>query len=241
MTIPALLHQTIASTPDLNAELAANVARLKDLQRGWTHTLYDDRDIESFINAEYGERMLRHYARINPRYGAARADFFRYLLLYRRGGVYLDIKSTVDQPLTQTIADNDVYVLSHWDNAPGRPYENWGIYPGCEGRGEFQQWHIIAAPGHPFLQAAISAVIRNIALYDFARDGAGKRAVVGVTGPLAYTRAIMPILALAPHRIVNIETLGFRYSIAPGTPDEMNHRALFADHYATLEEPLILP
>ena len=47
----------------------------------------------NYIRREYGESILSCYLRIDPVYGAARADLFRYLLLYRTGGVYLDIKS----------------------------------------------------------------------------------------------------------------------------------------------------
>ncbi len=38
-----------------------------------------------------------------PRYGVVLADIFRYLVIYNEGGVYLDIKSTVNRPLDEII------------------------------------------------------------------------------------------------------------------------------------------
>ena len=59
----------------------------------------------------------------------ARADFFRYLLVYQLGGVYLDIKSSLDKPLKDVLRAEDQFILTHWDNRPGEQYEGIGIYP----------------------------------------------------------------------------------------------------------------
>lgn len=74
---------------------------------GWEHRLYDDADIEAFIRESYGDEILAYYHRIDRRYGAARADLFRYLLLYRLGGVYLDIKSTTVRPLDEVLRPDE--------------------------------------------------------------------------------------------------------------------------------------
>ena len=63
----------------------------------------DDADINEYIGRAYGERLLGEFNRISPSYGATRADFFRYLLLYREGGVYLDIKSSMERPLDEVL------------------------------------------------------------------------------------------------------------------------------------------
>ena len=45
--------------------------------------------IETLIRERLGSEIYGFYQRINPIYGAARADFFRYLLMYAQGGIYL--------------------------------------------------------------------------------------------------------------------------------------------------------
>ena len=39
--------------------------------------------------------------------------FFRYLLMYEIGGVYLDIKSTANKKLDDVLEENDAFILSH--------------------------------------------------------------------------------------------------------------------------------
>jgi len=154
--IPKVIHQTYPDAHrNLPSILEQNVRKITALNPGWEHRLYDDNDIASFIESTYGARVLDYYDRLNEKYGAARADLFRYLLLYRHGGVYLDIKASLERPLDSVLHPEDVYLLSRWRNRKGEQYEGWGIHSRLRqiGRQEFQQWHIIAAPGHPFLSS----------------------------------------------------------------------------------------
>lgn len=233
--VPRVIHQTYP-TLDLPEDLAANVAQMQALNPGWQHELYDDAAIHRFIAAEYGEAVLATYDRLDPVYGAARADLFRYLLLYRHGGVYLDIKSAALEPLDRVLRDDDRYILSQWQQKGERAA--WGDHAELAGvpGGEYQQWHIIAAPGHPFLRAVIQAVLANIEAYRPWRDGVAQGAVLRVTGPIAYTRAIYPIREAWPHRLVQGEaSLGLRYSFVA---DYAHHR-LFRKHYTQVETPLV--
>src|SRR5665213_1678332 len=99
MAIPRIIHQTVPDKNNMRPEFRDNVSRLQSLNKNWEHRLYDDQEIRDFIVDSYGSETIDYYERINPLYGAARADFFRYLLLYKFGGVYLDIKSTASKSL----------------------------------------------------------------------------------------------------------------------------------------------
>ena len=239
--IPKVIHQTCPSKTNLSPAIRDNIAHLKRQNPTFEHVLYDDADISTFIMTEYGPQVLAAYQRISPTYGAARADLFRYLLMYRVGGVYLDIKSTTIRPLADTVRPEDRYLLSHWDNRPGDEYEGWGHdveYPG-QPRGEFQQWHIVAAPGHPFLKAILTAVLDNIERYSPWSGGVGRLAVLSSTGPIAYTRAIMPLLSSVPHRLANEQAeIGLRYSCLG---DKMAHRKLSPTYYRYNAAPLVSP
>ncbi len=74
----------------------------------------------------------------------------------------------------------------------------------------------------------------NLRGYDPLRDGVGKRAVMQVTGPIAYTRAIEPLLASHAHRFFAAEAAGIAYSIAP-----IRHDKIFRKHYSKLTRPLL--
>lgn len=244
--IPKLIHQTTTSRRTLTEPFIANFDQMRNLHPGWTITFYDGADRLDFIRKHFDKDMVRTYLSINPHYGPARADLFRYLLLYQCGGVYLDVKSSATLCLDDVLQGTDQYLLSHWDNAPGRPYEGWGIHRETPYPGEFQQWHIVAAPRHPFLERVIRCVQMNINSYDVSLDGTGKRAVLRVTGPIAYTKAIRPLLGIAKSRLVNISDLGFVYSVLDPSNDifrrtgRLVHEALMPGHYRSLTEPLVI-
>jgi mannosyltransferase OCH1-like enzyme len=54
------------------------------------HHLFDDVDCRNFIHKHYGMVVLHAYDTLIP--GAYKADLWRYCVLFKMGGVYLDIK-----------------------------------------------------------------------------------------------------------------------------------------------------
>jgi mannosyltransferase OCH1-like enzyme len=237
--IPKIIHQTVSDKNNMHIVLQENISRLKSLNKNWDYRLYDDQEIRAFISECYGSAMIEYYDQINPTYGAARSDFFRYLLLYKFGGVYLDIKSTATRSLDQVLNSNHVYLLSHWRNKPGQRFVRWGMHPECGPNGEFQQWHIVTVPQHPFLEAVISSVKKNIENYHPATNGVGWLSVLKLTGPIAYTCAIQNIQNKYDHNLVDIEDLGFQYSVFGVPGNELAHKHLDGKRYDGLRTPLV--
>lgn len=234
--IPRLLHQTFYSR-DLPAELQQNVARLKSLNPDWEYRFYDDAAIVEFIAKNYPPAVLQYFERIDPRYGAARADLFRYLLMYKAGGVYLDIKSSATRPLDEVLDPQDRFLLSEWNNESDE-FNVWGKHYELRDFGgrEFQQWYIACAPGHPYLRSVIENVLRNIDTYIPGLHGTGKPGVLRVTGPIAYSLAIHKILGKHPHRIVDSQRdLGLEYSVMK----QNSHKKEFKSHYSLQTHSLV--
>jgi len=236
--IPRLIHQTFADA-NLDPLIQQEIRKMRETNPGWKYCFYSDQECAAFIEREYGPRILGYYNRINPKYGAARADLFRYLLMYRCGGIYLDIKSVAKLPLDSVIRSSDRFILSKWLNGPGEDFEGIGVHPAlahCVG-GEFQQWHIIAAPGHPFLKAVIENVLRNIDCYIPSLHDTGKRGVLRLTGPIAYTLGIEPLRETCQHRMAREADLGLTYSVFgahPGRP-----QFAIAKHYSLQTESIV--
>jgi inositol phosphorylceramide mannosyltransferase catalytic subunit len=233
MAIPKLIHQTTKNKSQLPEFIRTNIDFLKRTNPGWRYNIYDDFDCEEFIAENYSDRHLFLYKMINPKYGAARADFFRYLLMFKVGGVYLDIKSTCIAPLDDVLIPDDEFILSHWSKS----HPGFGRHPGLGASGEFQQWHIICAPKHPLMMSIMNDIANNIEQYDALRDGYGKNGVMKVTGPLAYSKAINKVLGAHKHRVVDVEELGFRYSLL----EKEDHKGIFEMHYSDVYEPLVRP
>jgi mannosyltransferase OCH1-like enzyme len=237
--IPRLIHQT----HDLPFEMLAdpykrNTRRFLRDNPTFEYRYYSAAHVEDFIRARYGRTMLEVYRSIDPAYGPARADLFRYLLLYEEGGVYLDMKSGPTAPLDGTIRDTDEFLLSNWcEGACGRTHWESFVHTGF---GEYQQWWIACRPKHPFLRAVIDRCVRNIRGYAYDpndRSTFGKLGVLVLTGPIAYTRAIRPLFAarargcrLVPSSLggaLQYNRIGF------------DHTTLYARHYSTLRTPIV--
>lgn len=227
--IPPIIHQTFY-TVNLPSTLQENVDHLKKLNPNWEYRFYDDAAIADFILKNYPPVVLQCFQRIDPRYGAARADLFRYLLMYKVGGLYLDIKSSATRPLDEVLQSEDRFLLSEWNNEL-EGYDVWGKHYELRefGGREFQQWYIACAPGHPFLRAVIENVLNNIHIYIPGLHGTGKPGVLRVTGPIAYSLAIHRIRAAHTHRLVNSQQdLGLQYTVMTAN----SHKTEFKSHYS---------
>jgi len=66
------------------------VDRLKAQNPEFTHHLYDDEDCRNFIKTNFESDVLEAYDNLIPT--AYKADLWRYCVLYKQGGIYLDIK-----------------------------------------------------------------------------------------------------------------------------------------------------
>lgn len=229
LKIPRKIHQTIQNKNKIEPEFQNNINYIKNLNPNWTYNLYDDSDILLYIKEHY-PHLEKYYLAINPNYGAAKSDFFRYLLMYREGGVYLDIKSAMKYKLDNLLYPDDTYILSHWGYV--KPHEKI-----LKKYGEFQQWHIICVPNHPFLKNVIDTVVSNIKNYELVTIGTGKLGVLQTTGPIPYTLSILPLLPKYKFRIAKAHSdIGLIYNNI-----DIEHTKIFGKtHYSNCKEPIIL-
>jgi len=229
--IPKVIHQTFR-TSELPKPIQDVVDKLKSMNPDFEYRFYDDDDCYDFIKNNYDKETLELYSSINPKYGSCKADFFRYLLMYKVGGVYLDIKSTTTKPLKETILPTDEFILSHWLGCDWKKELNYQ-------HGEFQNWHIICVPNHPFLRETIELVKRNLRNYN---GGLGKLAVLHTTGPIPYSQAILSLLNKHKTNYINSPVREFK------TEGEINlsyrgtvlHQDKLYGFNISNEEPIIL-
>lgn len=182
MSIPKIIHQTFKSK-DLPFLTRWYISRYKNRNPDYTYEFYDDTRIEKFLSKEFDDDTFKAYQRLNI--GAAKADFFRYAVLYKKGGVYLDIDCHLKSKLDDFIKPDDVAVLS--------PEKNPTYYV---------QWAMFYEAGHPFLKRTIELICENIRENKYPND------VHKMTGPTVYSQAINECLAkdpTIPHRVFGIE------------------------------------
>lgn len=161
-----------------------HISVLKKRNPDYDYQFYDDARIEAFIKEAYGEDVYALYDSINI--GAAKADFFRYAILYKKGGIYLDIDSLILRKLDDFILPNDSAIIALEGN-----------------RNFFIQYALFFEAGHPFLRKTLDVIMQNIRENKYPND------VHSMTGPTAYTFAINQCLKEQPD--VKFRQIGVNY------------------------------
>jgi mannosyltransferase OCH1-like enzyme len=112
--IPWVIHQTWG-THDLPDKMKCAINKLLDANPGWRHKLYDNTECVEFIANNYPPDVLWAFNTLIP--GAFKADLFRYCLLYKYGGAYIDSKyEPIDGFSLSSICDKEQFVLEKVDS-----------------------------------------------------------------------------------------------------------------------------
>ncbi|ORY83245.1 hypothetical protein BCR37DRAFT_379258 [Protomyces lactucae-debilis] len=194
---PAFIWQTWKTTP------TDKDFGFRTQEATWTeqHPTY----VHEVITDEVARLLIHHLFEATPEVVEAydamphvilKADFFRYLILLARGGIYSDIDTDCLKPC--------------WDWVPAHfPYDTYGLVVGIEADPDREDWHkwysrriqlvqwtLRAKPGHPALVEAIVSITDKILslkqqglLASYPRDSA-----VELTGPAMWTDAVFRYL-----------------------------------------------
>jgi mannosyltransferase OCH1-like enzyme len=87
--VPPNIFQTW-HTKNLPSGMQLAVNNLRAAGPRFNYKLFDDNDCRDFIKNNFEEMVLNAYDMLIP--GAYKADLWRYCVLYKEGGIYLDIK-----------------------------------------------------------------------------------------------------------------------------------------------------
>lgn len=116
--IPLHIYQTW-HTKNLPTKMGENVKNLKYKNPEFEYHLYDDYECRDFIKKNFDEDVLNAFDSLIP--GAYKADLWRYCILYKNGGVYLDIKFKCEDNFKLIeLTDKEYFVLD-------RPYAKYNI------------------------------------------------------------------------------------------------------------------
>ena len=232
MAVPRKIVFTAPNKNKLHPKIQQRIEELKAKNNNWGIFIFDDHQIEIFIEENYDEFCLDVYRSINPKLGPAKADLFRYLYIYKRGGVYLDIKSSFTGSFSKLINEQDDFIVSSW----GKTHPGWGVYKELGKIKEFQQWFIISSPGNPIIKEIINKCLLNLSFYNPGIFGVGKTGVVRTTGPVTFTQEMIRSETKGWRR-VNSEGEGLIYSIFGDGFSE--HGVAFKNHYLDLTEDVV--
>lgn len=171
----------------------------RPMEASWTDQHPDF--VHEVLTDENARYVLRHLYSAVPDVIAAyealprpvlKADFFRYLILLARGGIYTDIDTFAIRPTVDWVPDHvprSAFGLVIGIEAdPDRP--DWADW--YSRRIQFCQWTIQAKPGHPVLREIVAAITEKT----LERKTVGTlnhdevHEVVEFTGPAVWTDII---------------------------------------------------
>lgn len=200
---PAYIWQTWKVTPasgDFSEELRPYEASWTELHPGFVHEVVTDSAAENLIRYLYGaipEVIEAYQAMPLP---ILKADFFRYLILLARGGIYTDIDTLALKSATEWLPDSmdrlsvglivgiEADVISE-----GRPdWYEWYSRPI-----QLCQWTIQAKPGHPVLRDVVANITEEalrMKRKGILTESRMDKTIVEFTGPAVWTDAIFRYL-----------------------------------------------
>ena len=139
--VPLDIYQTWFSK-DLPPGMISCIIKLKKDNPQFKFHLFDDNDCKKFIKEHFGIKVYDVFENLIP--GAYKADLWRYCILYKNGGVYLDIKyKPVNEFKFINLMEKEHWVLDMDKN---------GIYNAL----------IVCKPNNEILLKAINKVVENV-------------------------------------------------------------------------------
>lgn len=159
--IPKKIYQSY-KTKDLPPKMKDNVQKLKDMNPEYEYELWDDNDCRKFLLDFFGENYANAFDVLAP--GAAKCDFWRYAMLYTKGGVYMDIDLVPLVPLREIIDDSDEFV-----SVVDRQFGNQPL---------IYQAFIASVPKHPINLTSLQLSFANIV------NRKNSMSVLDITGPV---------------------------------------------------------
>ena len=203
--IPYNIIQTF-KTRNVPISMWSNLNKWASFNPEYNYLFFDDIEINNYINQNNftdfnfsKNQFKKAYTKIKP--GAGKADLFRLLIIYDKGGCYFDIDTTCITPLSELIESDDE-VLS-----------------GIGARGDFHQWGLIYIYHHPFIKKALEIAVYNIINERFLSS---HKSLEFLSGPPALDRAIKTILNY------NIK---YKFTAGKYKVNGISYRLLDGDHF----------
>ncbi len=197
---PAYIWQTWKYTPasgDFGETFRPAEASWSELHPGFVHEVVTDEAAVYLLKHLYASvpEVLEAYQSLPL--AVLKADFFRYLILLARGGIYTDIDTTALRSTTDWIPEevprSSIGLIIGIEADPNRTdWKDW-----YSRRIQFCQWTIQAKPGHPVLRDIVATVTEDT--LRMKKKGVLKvnkfdKSIVEFTGPAVWTDVIFSYL-----------------------------------------------
>ena len=186
-----VIYFTCCDKTTLHQKFIDNVESMIEKYKDYRIELYDHKDIDEYfkehINGDY-------YRKINKQYGAVLSDYFRFNILYDRGGIYLDIKSYLRSMdfLEEGIDAYSFYWKRHDELLSG---------------------FLVSKKGSPIIKRVIEQGNANIENYKGHKSALN--GVLGIISPKVYTKCSLDLMKENSIKFNTFNIDGFTVKVIP--------------------------
>ena len=172
-------HKDIATVKKLGLDKFAK--DLIDKNPEYNYYFYDDNDCEEYIKNNFDQSIYDVYKRL--KHPVARSDFWRALIIYKEGGIYIDMDNKLSKPLREIIQPDDQFLKGiTWvhRNQPN------------------PQSFIISTARHPVMEKMVNHIIQSIInnkpIMEVCNQKSVWRLLEGYTGTPAMWKALVDVI-----------------------------------------------
>lgn len=178
--IPKIIWQTYKEPYEsLATYMKESIQTWKDLNPEYELKYMDDMQAAEFIRLEYGQEW--HDIFISLPVGVMRGDLWRYMVVYKYGGVYTDLDTECLEPIsTWMLKDKEFIVCPETSN-------------------HFCQWTFAASAGHPILKSVLDLIKEKLLSPEYGSP----HFVHTHTGPAIWTEGINKALEITVKNLVD--------------------------------------
>ncbi|MDB3866635.1 glycosyltransferase [Acidimicrobiia bacterium] len=165
--IPKIIYRSW-KTQNFHPKIDKQIKKMLKTNPDYEQIIYTDEQIRDYIKSNYDLEIYNAFESLTIM--AAKVDFWRYLILYKKGGIYLDIDSNINSRISDFLAEEDNALITAETNPD-----------------LFVQWALFFVKDHPILERTIELVTQNIINNKYHND------IVNTTGPGVFTKALQDI------------------------------------------------
>lgn len=178
--IPLIIWQT-NFTDMVSLPMILNHRRNRSLAREFDYRYVSTEEREEYLRTFAPSEVLTAYLRLTD--GAAQADLWRCFVLYREGGVYMDIDASLVAPPLPEVQGRDQLFIRNY--------------------GEFTNFFMATKPQNPIFKEFLDEIVKNIQEHTAENN----KGVYGTTGPGALKVVLErhPEVEYSPHQKICVQ------------------------------------
>jgi hypothetical protein len=166
--VPTVIYHSWHSNK-VPPKMRENIFKLLNMNPEFEYYLYSDESSYKYIQENFPKEVLDTFEGLKP--GAYKSDLWRYCIMYKKGGVYMDIKYYTLEPLKDIISKSPTVFVrdKDWSANNFNCYYN-GI--------------MISPPNNPVFKHCIEEIVSNYKMRQYNINA------LDVTGPCVLGRQL---------------------------------------------------